>query len=435
MHSLSSIPKGKKPEKRQGAGLKKNCIFIPVFILFSASFLHAQSTDDSLKAALKNAWGEKRAELLIELSEQTRQKDVEKAIAQAKEALAIAKRQGNERLQSESFVKLGWYFSMSDRDTTALEYYLKALIMERQYGHRVAEANVLHRLGRFYRQQDNHPKALNYFFQALRIREAEGKSSDAAVTLNFIGYIYEEREQYEQALSFFKKSYTLQKEAENYRGIAFSASGIAHTLQLQGRYEEAITYYEKALQAAEELHSTHARASILLNMSSVYQKQSLFEKAIRLNNKQLKIAIKNESNVLKVQGFNNLAGLYKAKGNIERSNQYLKQAILLNGAMGFSNELELNKLAQNYLQQQNFFKSVNTALKGLQQAKNSGTIQQEKLFLETLVQAYNGQGEYRKALQAQTRLIAANEQIYNREKAKQIVEMQTRYETEKKSRR
>lgn len=412
--------------------------FFLLFLAFGLSFtpvVVAQPSIDSLKSVLKSTRGEQRAKLLLELSYETRQKNMESAIEQAEEALDISKRLGNEELQSNSILRLAWFYSIVNRDTTALKYYLSALKMERQHGHRPVEATILYDLGRFYLRQANQPRALNYFFQALRIYRDIGSSEQVSETMVSIGDVYFKREKFKEAIAFYKDAYVLSKEINSYNEMSFAASGAAYAFKKQENYKQAITYFEKGLEAArniKSIHRIHAQASILLGMSSVYQDQQLYRKAIALINKQLQLANVNESRMLRGLGYKNLAELYQDQGDLERSNEYLKKVVTLRTSLGTSFTDILNELAQNYIQQQKFSAAVNTAQRGLRLAKKSGSIQQEKALLETLIEAYNKQGSYQKAFRTQNELIAVNNTIYNREKARQIAEMQTRYETGRK---
>lgn len=413
----------------------KRTIILLGICLIPVLNVSAQSVIDSLKVVLDGTHGIRRAELLLELSGETRQKNIEKAIAQAQQALAIVKRQGDEELLSTSLETLGWYYSIVGQDTTAISYYLKALRLERKHGHRLEEASILYDIGRFYMFQGNHPKALNYLFQALRIYEEMGKPGESSEVLVYVGRIYKVRKKFKQAISFYGEAYELAKKVDDYSEITFAAAGAAFAFKKMEKYDKAIAFFKKALKSANNIrspHRVHAKANILLGMSSVYQDQQLFEKAIQLSHDQLKLARSNESRMLQAYGYENLAGLYMARGNFERSNQYLKRAIELYHSMGLNSSKLLNSLAKNYIKQQKFAKALRVANQGLQQAKESGSVHDVKKLLKTIIHVYMMQKNYQQAFQAQTELIAVNARMYNQEKAQQIAEMQTRYETKQK---
>lgn len=410
-------------------------IILGLIILSIASGLCAQSAIDSLQNKIKTAQGIKKAELLLELSSHTRQKDLHKAITQVQEALSIAKRSGDEELQSASLSTLAWFYSSVEKDTTALKYYLDALLIERQHGHRLAEALILYDLGRFYAGQGNQPKALSYFFQALRIYKEQGKFSDASETLTYIGGVYADRGDLKQAISFYEESYALGKKVKSYNEMTFAASATAYAYKDLKKYDEAIRSFNKALAAARNInseHKIHAIASIMLGMSSVYKDQKLYKQAIALTNKQLALAKSNESRMLQAFGYDNLGKLFQDQRNFERSNIYFKKAISLWEALGLSDAGTLNELAKNFIKQKKYTKAVQTTRRGLERVDKSGSIQQKNALLKTLLEAYRKQGAYQKAVQVQNELIAVNKEIYNRTKGRQIAELQTRYKTAQK---
>lgn len=402
-----------------------------IFLLISSP-LSAQSSLDSLKNELQNARGQERAELLLELAGHTRQKNIEKAILQAKEALDIAKRLEEEELQSKSLQSLGFYYSIADQDTTALGYLLSALKLERQHGHRIAESAVLHNLGRFYMVQDNHAKALDYFFQALRIQLEKEKKTKAASTLSFIGDVYRNQNDLEQAVSFYKKATQLAQEVKNYRIISIAGVKAGNNLHEIGHFEEASHYFDLALKAAKTIPSVHAEAGILLVMSNAYQDENLYIKALALNKKLLKIAKQHESKILLARGYENLAGIYTAEGNLKRANGYYLTSIKMYKAIEMPIAEVAHKLMQNYLNQGFTDKAIQTGENSMLQVKNSTSLKNEQILLKSLIKAYQKKGDFQKTASAQQALMAINEALFNETKSEQIAEMQTRYETRQK---
>lgn len=395
---------------------------------------HAQSVGDSLERKLNKSHGIQRAELLIELSTQTRQTDLNTAISQVDEARQIAVRLGNEKLEAYSLSKMGFYYSIQDRTSKALETYFQALALNRRNGFQRQEAAVLHRLGTFYRVQENYSKALDYYFQSIRIREEESDKKGLAKTLYFTGIIYDERGEFRKALDFYRQSYELSEETGYMRQRSMSAAVMGILYQERDSLEQALLYYQKALEAAEALNSSHAKATIMLHMSSVYQDKELFEEALKLNNKQIDIARAENSKFLEAQGLENLANLYHDQGNLERSNRYFRESKSIYQAIGYpeSPVIITNSLARNLLQQGAVTEAIEGGSQALSMAQTIGSLEESRKALELLVKAYTEQENYHLAYQAQAQLTAVNDSLYNKEQEKQIAQMQMRYESEQK---
>ncbi|HET8809059.1 MAG TPA: tetratricopeptide repeat protein [Flavobacteriaceae bacterium] len=396
--------------------------------------LLAQDQSDSLQKALQNSNGTERAELLLKISSYTRQADVKKAIGQAGEALQIAQRIEDRSLQAQSYAKLGFYHSMIDRDTTALENFLSALKINRQLGNRLAEAEVLHSLGRFYLNQENYTRSLDYFFQALRIRQEMGNKNETANTLSYIGDLYRERGETEQAASFFKKAVILAEETNNLREISISGVKLGNMLHQLGKFEEATRYFELALNAAKEMNSVHAQAGILLVMSSAYQDENLYDRAFGLNQELLEIAKLQNNKILLGRGYENLAGIYTEKGELERANEYYIKANQFYKEIQFPTLPVTHKLMRNLIEQNKADKAIKIGEAALKETKETAAMQDRGNLIETLIGAYKKQEKPIKALGLQEKLITLNKQIFDTEKAEQIAEMQTRFETEQKER-
>lgn len=415
--------------------------WLPLVILWVISFLTftslsiAQSDKDSLNLLLKNSKGKQRVEILLKLSSENYQFDIEKAIDQAEKALSIAKSYKNTQLIFRSYAQLGFFNYMSDQDITALSYYLNALKLARQQDNSHDASYILNKLGRLFASQGNHVKALNYYFQALKIQQEEGNKDGASITLQCIGLLYSQRGKYQKAVSYYKKSYEISNEIRDLSGMTMAACNVAYAMQELKNYDEAIIYYKKALSANSEVkdeHSIHGKTAILLGMSSVYKNQKLYKKSLALLHKQIKIAKTNKSKMLVARGLEQMAKVYKVQGNLGQASSLLKKTITLKNELGTSTYIDLNNLAQNYLDQGLAQKAVVTAKKALVQARESGSFNNEKVILKTLINAYTAQENYQAGLQAQIQLTSVNNRIFDKISSKQIAEMQTRYETEKK---
>lgn len=412
-------------------GHKKYALLFLLFFLVGFGLL-AQDQSDSLQKALQNSNGTERAELLLKISSYTRQADVKKAIGQAGEALQIAQRIEDRSLQAQSYAKLGFYHSMIDRDTTSLENFLSALKINRQLGNRLAEAEVLHSLGRFYLNQENYTRSLDYFFQALRIRQEMGNKNETANTLSYIGDLYRERGETEQAASFFKKAVILAEETNNLREISISGVKLGNMLHQLGKFEEATRYFELALNAAKEMNSVHAQAGILLVMSSAYQDENLYDRAFGLNQELLEIAKLQNNKILLGRGYENLSGIYTEKGELERANEYYIKANQFYKEIQFPTLPVTHKLMRNLIEQNKADKAIKIGEAALKETKETAAMQDRGNLIETLIGAYKKQEKPIKALGLQEKLITLNKQIFDTEKAEQIAEMQTRFETEQK---
>lgn len=429
MHLSRNITKRNNREALNATSFTNRIVFF-LFLLFLCSVGSAQSVMDSLQNALQNVHGEERAMLLLKLSKHTRQKDIDRAIIQAKEAFEIAKRIEDEHLQSESMQKLGFYYTIANAYTTALDNYLKALAMERQHGHRIAEAQVLRQIGVFYMIQGSNSKALNYFFQALRIQDEMGEKAALANTLSYIGDVYERQNNLKEAASFFEKATINGQEAKNNRIISIAAAKAGRMLHALKQFEEATHYFDLALEAARAIPSVHAEAGILLVMSEAYKNENLYEDALALNQQLLQIAKQHESTILMARGYENLANIYEAKGKLSLAAENMLIAINMYKSIDMPIAQPGSELLNLYLKLDSISKAIRTGEKIWQYTEKSESPSKQQTILKVLISAYKQAGYYKKVAESQVELIALNKIIFDNEKSKQIAEMQVRYKTE-----
>ncbi len=407
-----------------------------VLVLCFYSFpLCAQPGTDSLESLLQHAGGREKAELLLDLAGNTRLGDVEKAIAQAGEALQLARDGDYDQTVGKALRRLGFLHSSLGQNGEALEYYLEALKIARGEGNIKAESKVLYQLGRFYSDQENYEKALEYYFAALDIQRALDDTKGVASTLFYIGTLHASRDVRKDALSFFRQSYQLASDIGDYRRMAMSASEMGILYQEANQLDTSILFYREALSAAEELGSVHAQAAILFRMSTAYQDNDRMEEAVALNRKQVELGKSHRNKSIEAQGYQHLAELYYVDNQLDRAIKYLQQADSIYRQLGYARNVVIiaNQMG-SYLLEQDAGAAVEIISRALRQARAAKMIEQQEIALNNLIQAYSQQENYDQALQAQSHLIEFKDSIFNIEKEKQIAAIQTQYQTRQKER-
>lgn len=395
-------------------------------------YVSAHPQIDSLKSALQHTNGRERAELLLDLSRLTRQKNLDSALIQAQEALTISRQIRDVNLQSRSLQRIGFYYIAADQDTMALEYLLSALHLDRQRGARSSEADVLHLLGRFYMGQDNDVKALDYFFKALKIQEEEKMKVEEGTTLSYIGDVYLFRQETEKAVYFYRQAIERALSTDNLRLITIAGAKAGNNLFRLGRQAEADHYFDMALQAARDIPSVHAEAGIVSVISTAYQDSMLYDKALKLNLDFLKTAIAHESKILEARSYENLAGIYAVQGNLDLSAQHLWQAYQIFQSMHFPVAQVGHRLMEVYLEQGLPDSAIDLGNKILLLAGKSNDLKGQQSVLEELIEAYRTKGDMSEITRSQDELLALNKILYDEEMAEQIAEMEVRYRTGQK---
>jgi tetratricopeptide (TPR) repeat protein len=412
-------------------------LFIASFLLLACpncAYPQIFSNTDSLHTLLQNSAGEQRAELLLELSHQIRRSNSDSAITYAREALDVSQRLENQFLKAESHRRIGRLLSVSGKIPEALEHLLQAKEIFEQTGALQKEALVLKNLGALYKYQSDYKRALGYYYGALNLNEQLNYRSDLPDILMNIAVINERMNQPENSLEFYKRALIISEEMESASDIAITATSMGDLYASMGKTDQALKAMEKALEASENLPGAHAKATILMRISSVYNDKNSYQQALEANNKALALARSMPDNVLESLALKNIASVYEKQGDYSKANDYLLQTVpLLKETKSQQLIIEnRNRIARNYIELDDYEASTEYGEQAYESAVKARVFDLGVESLQILSVVYQRTDQYQKAVTTQKRLTAFKDSIYKKEQARQIADMQTRYETKQK---
>lgn len=289
--------------------------------------------------------------------------------------------------------RIGYEFLKTDADQ-ALVYYKQALEIHKKSRNQEGIAYSLIDIGTIHNVQGQPNRALSYYLRALKIQEVIGDKSGAAYSLINIGHIYKNQRQLDQALECFLKSLKLQQEIGNEHGVAFSLNNIGSIYHGSQKWDKALEYYTKSLQIRE----------------SIGDKEGI---AVSLNC---------------------IALIHMNKGQSEKSLEYLLRSLHTYEEIGDKEGItySLNDIGEIYKQQGNYSKAHEYAQKSMNLAKELGYPENIKRAARLLAEIYAFQKNYKLAFEHYQLFSSMKDSIFNTESKRQITEMQTKYQTEKK---
>lgn len=239
-------------------------------------------------------------------------------------------------------------------------------------------------------------KALDYYLKAAKIREGLNDKQGMAIVYNNIAVNLKEQERYEESLSYHFKSVALKKELGNNSGIANSYINIGIIYNRIKKYQRAIEYYTLAMEIATTENDNKALSKTYSNLGVTYRNLQQPDKAIGFLKKSLALKEKINDKLGEAVCYYNLANVYFDKEDYVLCGNYLDKAEKLN----------------SQLQEQ--------------------ALQAEILELRTkLFEAGNNQKE---AFETFKKSVQVKDSIFNIDRSKQLQDILTKYETEKKDR-
>lgn len=252
-------------------------------------------------------------------------------------------------------------------------------------------------LGNIHSHLGNYQEALNYYLESLKIKEELKDTLNSAFTLTNVGLIHYYLGDYEKALQHYHQGLSLIKTVDDFDSRRFEAityNNIGNSLENLNKDDEALDYYFKSIEIKKELGNIRSLPMEYNNIGVVYSKQNKHDKALEY--------------------------FYKALKQGEETSQKNRMASsLLNIGMVYQKE-------KKYIQALNF------ANKSLLQAKETKQKLKIRAAYELIIDCYEGLRDYERAYRNLKLYNELSDSLFNEEKSKQIVEIETKYQTEKK---
>jgi tetratricopeptide (TPR) repeat protein len=284
------------------------------------------------------------------------------------------------------------YYFYGDHNQALINYQKSSKLLENSDEY-ILHAKILNNIALINKSKGDYRNAINNFHKCIDLNEKAGNDAGMANNYQNIGVIYWEQKNYDQALScFIDAAKTFDSIAEYndlagvYNNIGLIYSDIKDTTQ-------ALHYYDKAVELYNLQKNKQGHATVLLNKSVLLEKPEFYDEA--------EILLLQTLNIFKTIGYS--SGVYNAKINLSRLYSLKKDhknAIKYGlEALNSPDDKSLKHLSEGYfILSENYFDLKN----------------------------------YKSAYQYLKKYTVINDSIFNLEKNKQINELRTKYETDKK---
>lgn len=368
-------------------------MFLGFFLICKPGFSQT-SQIDSLKRLLLNVKGEEKVQVLAHLGGNYLRIDPNQTIYYASQALQLSDKIKFERGKAISYNILG-----------------------------TANGN----LGDF-------KKSLDYFKKASVSFEKIGELKSLAVLSNNIGIIYKSLGDYSTSIKYYQKALNVFKKLNASDGMALTLGNIGIVYYKWGKYHEALENYFAAIEIYKNIGDQVKQASLYLNIGESYAKLGDIKLARENYEKSLDLSRIASDNKGLLVAYNMLGDLDKNSGKLKSATGYYMRSFDISNKIGDKPSMAYSsiKLGETFTDLKLYAKAYPYLQKGLQLADTTQAIDLIKDACFSLSEYYKSSGNYEKALEYYMRFTAIKDSVFNRESRKEITEMQTKYETEKK---
>jgi len=367
-------------------------IFIIIFYFITLQICVLGQNIDSLEQQLTKVQNTDKIDLLNQLSEEyCYEGDYQKSRDYADEALYLATEINYTKGMADALMNIAEYFYAVEIFDNSAEYYLKAFenyeILEEKEDMSYC-SNVA---GICYRKIFEYDKSIEYHLQSLRIAEEIENDYRISAAVYSLGILYHNMNEFDKALEYYNQSLEFDIKNNDSLGIAKSYTNIGIIYRHLDNFETSKDFYNKSLDLYQKLNDTTGMAIVVNNLGFLYLDNKEFQEALKCFNKSIFYE--------------------KANKNTE----------------GIASSL--SSVGDTYLIMNKLDSALKYQLLGLELTNDPDI---KKYIYESLTKIYSQKADYKNALIYHELYVNQKDTLFKLENLKQIANMQTKYDTEKK---
>ncbi|MCU7617421.1 sensor histidine kinase [Chryseobacterium sp. PBS4-4] len=309
----------------------------------------------------------------------------------------ISEHKGDNFYLSKGFYGLGYCYYKKGDIQKAQKYISTSIPIAVKSKNFQTLALAYNQLGLIKNNESNYPVAIQLFLKSLKISE-KNELNEKSFALKNLGNLFLSQNDTTQAIKYFEEDYLFTKEKK----LIPEQFGSCNNLGLILRKKNpglALQYFNTALSTAKKLDNKRWQYDVHINLSVLYMSANEYKDynktIIHLKNAKKLIDEIGDSNLYFLYYYN-FGGYYYKKGQYSNAVDYYFKA---------------EKIVQN----------------------SSIPLDYKISLMDDLHSALENNGDYKKAYQYQKIYHKLNDSIFSVEKAKNINEIITKYEVDKKN--
>jgi serine phosphatase RsbU (regulator of sigma subunit) len=316
----------------------------------------------------------------------------------------------------------------------AMNYYDMALALMKEIRDLQGESTCLTNIAYVYFERSDYAIAEEYTKRALKIKEIIHDTRGLSISYNNLGNIYLNQSNYKQAILSYFKSLKLGEELNDTSGIAGCYINIATVLEAQNKKDDALKNYKNALVVASSVGDKYIIGYALNNIGNLYTEKKNYEGALDNYLRALRIRKETGDKQGQAETYNSLGSFYMSQKKFREAQGCQIQSLHLYEELGSKRGCALNYISIG---------KINEAMKKYQLAIDyykkalliSTEINSRDVMRDSyqyLASVYERLNDPENSFKYLNLYYIEKDSLLNKENFKQIYEINTRYQTEKK---
>jgi len=356
------------------------------------------------------------------------------AITYAEKCLDLSNQIGFKHGIAKGYNCLGFIYGDYGEFEKALSFHQKALKINQELGNIEGEATSFNNLGLIYDLQGNYSESLRNHFQSLKLRKEIGDTKAQSTSYSNISIVYAMQANYSEALKYALIALKLKKTFATPKSMANSYGNLAGIYLALKIYSEAIKNYLEELKIRKDIGDKRGVSRCYGNIGRILFEQKKYGDAIVKHMEALKIAEEIDYKEEIVRAYNNLGIIYNEQKKYLEALNYSYKSLKLSEDLGLKSEIVISYLNIGDIKgkQKRFSEAIIAEEKALALATEIGALNEMKDAHGFLADINAENYDYKKAYFHHVQLKKLNDSIFNIENSKQIGDLKTSFEVEKK---
>jgi serine phosphatase RsbU (regulator of sigma subunit)/Tfp pilus assembly protein PilF len=348
--------------------------------------------------------------------------------------ITLAQELGYKKGIAHGLLNMGIYYRLLGKYDLALYNDKKALLQMQDIGYKKGESAALLNIGLDYSEKNDFKSAITIMKKGLHLKEQIGDRKGMSSGLNNLANIFITQGNYTEALKTHLQALKIREEFGDKAGIAISHNNIGNVLFSQHRYDEALNYYLKAAAYHESTSNYRSMGIAYNNIGNVYSEKLLFKDALTYHLKALGFREKAEDQAGIATSYNNIGDLYLKLKKTQQALQYQLKSYNLSKEIGNQRSIAeaCGGLGNAYYHTQNYPGALRSYEEMLAISEKLDLKENTRDAYLGMANVYEVQKEFEKALKYSKLYNSTKDSLLNKENFKQITELNTLYETDKK---
>ncbi|PCH69611.1 MAG: hypothetical protein COC01_01185 [Bacteroidetes bacterium] len=260
--------------------------------------------------------------------------NLQEAAIYYEKALEKAKKMNDLKMQGRCLnsIAINYYYRGEFKE--AITIFNKSLNIAKETKNTALQVNLYSNIASCFNLVGNIDTGIYYYDIALELVRNEGdRSKFASIMSNYAG-LYEDQGDHETSYEMHQEALTIRLELGDKHGIAQSYVSIGNVDSRMYRYEAAIQNYMRGLKLTEEIGDIQTINVILNNIGSLYAEQNEFEKALEYYDKAFRMRLKLDDRDGLAQIYTNIGRVFLRKNELDLAIDTVQVGLKLFRSMG-----------------------------------------------------------------------------------------------------